>query len=148
MSGAETARQGLAEAVKALEERGATVTADTSSHSRNTLRVQLPQGDLVHVYVKTRRTGTWQTNVGKGIPTPESPEADRFWLFVDLMSTPTAFFVAPAWSVENDIHETFQADLARFGGSRPRSPASTHHGIAEPRISQWRERWDLLGLEP
>jgi hypothetical protein len=148
MTGAETARQGLAEAVKALEERGATVRADTSSRSRNTLRVQLPQGDLVHVYVKTRQTGTWQTNVGKGIPTPESPEADRFWLFVDLMRTPTAFFVAPAWWVQNDIHETFQADLARFGGSRPRSPASTHHGIAELRISQWRERWDLLGLEP
>lgn len=134
--------------MSALEQRGAAVEADTSSRSRNVLRVQGPQGGPIRVYVKTRRTGTWQTHVGKGTPTPESPADDRFWLFVDLTRTPTVFYIAPEWWVENDIYETFQADLARFGGSRPRGPGSTHHGTPEPRIGQWRERWDLLGLEP
>jgi hypothetical protein len=111
------------------------------------LRVRLPQGGLLHVYVKTRATGTWQTDVEKGTPTPEYPDDDRFWLFVDLTQKPTAYYVAPEWWVENDIHEAWQADLARFGGSRPRTPTSKHHGIREQRISQWRERWDLLGLD-
>lgn len=148
MSAGETARRGLAQAFEALEQRGASVEADTTTRSRNTLRVRSPQGDLAYVYVKTRGSGTWQTKVDKGTPTPQSPDEDRFWLFVDLTRTPTTFYVAPAWWVENDIYATFQADLARFGGSRPRSPASTHHGIQESRISQWRERWDILGLEP
>jgi hypothetical protein len=147
MGAAETATRGIAEATAALKNRGATVRSSTSTHSKNLLRVSLPRGNYVDVYVKSRRTGTWQTDVRKGMPTPESPEDNRFWLFVDLTRTPTAFYIAPAWWVENDIHETYQADLARFGGSRPRSPTSTHHGIPEPRISQWRERWDLLGLE-
>jgi hypothetical protein len=148
VSAAETARRGLAEAIEALERRGATVQVDTSTRSKNALRVRLPQGGLAHVYVKTRASGTWQTKIGKGTPTPESPDDNRFWLFVDLARTPTTFYVAPEWWGENDIHETYQADLARFGGSRPKSPGSMHHGIAEQRISQWRERWDLLGLEP
>jgi hypothetical protein len=147
VSGTETARRGVGQAVEALERRGATVEADTSTRSKNALRVRLPQGGSVHVYVKTRSTGTWQTDVRKGTPTPESPDSDRFWLFVDLTETPAAFYVAPEWWVENDIHETYQADLARFGGNRPKSPGSTHHGIPEARISRWRERWDLLGLE-
>jgi hypothetical protein len=148
MSAAETARRGLAQAVEALERRGATVEPDTSTRSRNTLRVRLPEGVPVQVYVKTRATGTWQTDVRKGTPTPESPDETRFWLFVDFTESPTTFYIAPEWWVENDIYQTYQADLARFGGSRPRSPGSTHHGIPKERISQWRERWDLLGLEP
>ncbi len=134
-------------AVRALEQRGATARRATTTNSRNTLRVRLPQGDHVDVYVKTRGSGTWQTDIRKGNPTPESPDDDRFWLFVDLTSDPPGFFIAPASWVENDIYETYQADLARFGGSRPRSPASTHHGIREARIRRWRDRWDLLGLE-
>jgi hypothetical protein len=148
MSGAETARRGLQQAVQALERRGATVQADTSTRSKNMLRVRLPEGGPVHVYVKTRATGTWQTDVRKGTPAPESADETRFWVFVDLTESPTAFYIAPAWWVENDIYQTHQAFLARFGGRRPRSPGSTHYGIPEQRIRQWRERWDLLGLEP
>jgi len=57
------------------------------------LRVRLPRDDLVHVYVKTRGTGTWQTDVRKGTPAPESPDGDRFWLFSDLTRTPTVFYI-------------------------------------------------------
>ncbi len=81
MSGAETARQGLAEAVKALEERGATVRADASSHSKNTLRVQLPHGDACATSTSrdSADADTWQTDVGKPDPSrprPTSPDGD------------------------------------------------------------------------
>jgi hypothetical protein len=108
--------------------------------------VSVPGRDPANVYVKTRKTGTWQTDIRKGSPTGERAAERRFWLFVDLSADPPEFYVAPSWWVENDINETYQADLARFGGSRPRSPHSTHHGITEERIAAWRDRWDLLGL--
>jgi len=146
MGAAQTARRGVEQAIEELERRGAVVEPATSTRSRNTLRARPPGGAPVEIYVKTRGVGTWQTDVRRGSPTPDSPEDGRFWLFVDLTRTPIHFYVAPEWWVENDIYETYQADLARFGGSRPKNPTSTHHGISEERIAQWRERWDLLGL--
>jgi hypothetical protein len=147
MSAVETARRGLEQAIEELERRGAVVERSTRAPSSNTLRTRRPGAAPVEIYVKTRGAGTWQTDVRKGTPAPDSPDEGRFWLFVDLTRTPTDFYVAPAWWVENDIYETYQADLARFGGRRPTNPKSTHHGISEERIVQWRERWDLLGLD-
>jgi hypothetical protein len=144
-SAAEVARLGVQLAAQELERRGAGVARATSGRSRNTLRATLPPRGGVEIYVKTRSAGTWQTDIRKGSPAPQSPADDRFWIFVDLTNAPT-FYIAPAWWVENDIYETYHADLARHGGRRPRTPASTHHGIAEHRINQWRERWDLLSL--
>jgi hypothetical protein len=143
----EVAQRGVELATQELERRGATVRSATNARSRNMLRARLPRGDSVDVYVKTRSAGTWQTDMGKGTPSPEVPSDDRFWMFVDLMSEPATFYIAPAWWIENDIYETDQAFLASHGGSRPRTPSSTHHGIPERRIRRWRERWDLLGFE-
>jgi len=144
----EVARRGIELATQELERRGATVRSAPNARSRNMLRARLPRGDSVDIYVKTRSAGTWQTDVRKGRPSPGAPSDDRFWIFVDLMSEPATFYIAPAWWVENDIYETYRADLARHGGRRPRTPASTHHGIADDRVAEWRERWELLGLEP
>jgi hypothetical protein len=74
MSAEDTARRGMQHAVKELEQRGANVRRATTTRSRNTLRVRLPRGDHVDVYVKTRGSGTWQTDIRKGTPTPESPD--------------------------------------------------------------------------
>jgi hypothetical protein len=142
----ETARRGIAAAIAELEQRGARVDRATSLRSANTLRVVAPDGKPAEVYVKTRASGTWQTDTRKGSPSDERRDERRFWLFVDLTADPSAFYLVPAWWVENDIYEIYQRDLARFGGSRPRSPHSTHHGIKEERIVQWRDRWDILGL--
>jgi hypothetical protein len=146
MPALDTARKGIAAATVELERRGARVQRSTNARSRNELRVALPSGTAVDVYVKTRASGTWQTDIRKGSPSAERPDESCYWLFVDLTSEPPSFYIAPAWWIENDIHETYAADLARFGGIRPRSPHSTHHGIKEERIVQWRDRWDLLGL--
>lgn len=146
MTAQDTAQKGIAAATAELERRGARVERAGGSRSRNWLRVSLPGVASADVYVKTRASGTWQTDVRKGTPGAERAGERQFWMFVDLTTDPAAFYIAPSWWVENDIYETYEADLARFGGSRPRSPQSTHHGIREERIAQWRDRWDLLGL--
>ena len=147
MPALDTARKGIAVASAELERRGARVRPSTNTRSKNELRVSLPGGVAADVYVKTRATGTWQTDTRKGNPSTERADERRFWLFVDLTTDPPEFYIAPAWWVENDIYEAYEADLARFGGHRPRSPRSTHHGIREERVAAWRGRWDLLGLE-
>jgi hypothetical protein len=145
MPALDTARKGIAAATGELARRGARVELTTNPRSGNTLGVVLPNRKLgSEVYVKTRASGTWQTDIRKGSPSEERPNERRFWLFVDLTAEPPAFYLAPAWWVENDIYKTYQRDLARFGGTRPRSPDSKHHGIKEERIAQWRDRWDLL----
>jgi hypothetical protein len=146
MSAADVARRGVLLASAELERRGASVRRLEQGRSQNRLGVVLPRGNAVDVYVKTRSRGTWQTDIRRGSPRSESADEGRFWVFVDLTTEPTTFYLAPAWWVENDIYETHQAYLARHGGTRARTPASTHHSIPVERIAEWRERWDLLDL--
>ena len=103
----------------------------------------MSDGRQVSVYVKTRRRGDWETDTRKGRPRTLALDESEFWLFVDLAESPPAFFVAPAWWVENDIHEDHQAYLAAHGGQRARR-LTTHHRITTGRVEEWRNRWDLL----
>jgi hypothetical protein len=50
---------------------------------------------------------------------PRSPEHNprECWLLVDLTSSPAEFFVVPAWWIENDLYEDFQAYLAKHAGN-------------------------------
>jgi hypothetical protein len=96
--------------------------------------------------VKTRRVGTWHTRTRDEPSVIEDATSNEYWLFVDLLSDPTGFYVVPAGWMENNIYRVGKEYLARHGGTRPRTPSSTHHGIVEDRIAQWRGRWDLLGL--
>jgi hypothetical protein len=147
MGAQETARKGIAVAISELERRGASVRPGRNAQTQNWLRVMVKDRSPVDAYVKSRAVGAWQTDTRKGTPRSEQSDDGGVWIFVDLSTESPTFYVAPSWWVENDINETYQADLARFGGRRPRSPASTHHGIPEKRIARWRDRWDLLGLE-
>lgn len=107
------------------------------------------QERTVFIQVKTRRSGTWQTTTKHAQPReePEPPEP-RFWIFVDLRKDDSepAYFVVPEWWIQNDIHTTHEAYLARNRGKRARTAASTHHAIPLSRLQEWRDRWDLLGL--
>jgi len=143
----QTRVRGLEAAVEELRRRGAQVDQHAEGRSRNFLRIRAPTGRSTFVYVKTKSTGDWQTDIGKGTPHNEDePLGSRYWLFVDLSNKRPGFLIAPESWVENDIYETHQAHLVRHGGRRARSPNSTHHGIQTGRIEQWRDRWDLLGL--
>ena len=146
MSSTDTAAKGVDLARRALAERGARVSPDASARGRNYLEVITPSGSRNRVYVKTRSTGTWQTDIRKGQPRAPEQRTHEFWLFVDFTTAPAEFLVAPEWWVENDIYETHQKYLARHGGRRRDTPSATHHAIPLKRIEQWRDRWDLLGL--
>ena len=73
-------------------------------------------------------------------------ESGRFWIFVDLIRPQPAFYIAPEWFVKRDIARTHAEYLARNGGERAITKDSTHHQISLPRIQQWRDRWDVVGL--
>ena len=103
----------------------------------------------VTLQVKTRTAGSWHAQVPRdaqqGLPVSDE---SAFWAFVDLSAPAPAYFIAPRWWVRNDIYEAHTAFLARHGGVRPQTPESSHHAIRLPRIGQWRDRWDVLGIFP
>ena len=101
----------------------------------------------VTIQVKTRTGGAWQTQITRGHAWDADPQDDRYWILVDLAPDHPDFYVMPAYWIENDILVEHEAYLARSGGTRPRSPRSTHHSIRTPRVVQWRDRWDILGLD-
>jgi hypothetical protein len=113
------------------------------------LASNLDQTRTVTIQVKTRAAGSWHSQSTRGHPRTEpAKDEGRFWIFVDLIAQPPGFYVVPEWWMQNDIHRAHTEFLQRHGGTRPRSPESTHHGIGLPRIEQWRDRWDVLGLFP
>jgi hypothetical protein len=134
--------------MQGLRRRDAVVEHVADSYGpRNTIRVQSREGKASRLYVKTRCAGDWQTDMRKGTPRTEDPDEGHFWLFVDLVPARPEFYVAPAWWVENDIYENHKAYLARHGGQRARNPHATHHRLTTNRVQEWRDRWDVLGLE-
>jgi Holliday junction resolvase-like predicted endonuclease len=107
------------------------------------------QTRTVMIQVKTKRSGTWQASTRAGIPREAVPEEQRFWIFVDLRKNPIeppAYYIVHEWWIQNDIHEAHQAYLKRAGGTRTRSPESTHHAIPLSRIKDSKDRWDRLGV--
>jgi hypothetical protein len=78
----------------------------------------------------------------------EDPAETSFWVFVDLGGEHPAYFIAPSWWVRNDIWQDHTAYLARFEQEHGHPRESTHHGTRTPRVEQWRNRWDVLGIFP
>jgi hypothetical protein len=145
-SAVEVARLGIEIASEEMRRRGASVRPAGAGYSRNWLTVHIGRRQPVHVYVKTRRVGTWHSRTRDEPSDINDASSNEYWLFVDLLSGPPDFYVVPAGWMENNIHRVHQDYLAKHGGTRPRTPASTHHGIIQSRIARWRDRWDLLGL--
>jgi hypothetical protein len=115
--------------------------------------IDLIASDVDHVrkitiQVKTKTSGTWHANTRRDARLWESAptDVDQFWVFVDLGDEQPVYYIAPAWWVQNDIHQVHHDYLQRHGGTRARNPDSTHHAIATARIAQWRDRWDLLKI--
>lgn len=131
-----------------LHRRGAyAVTFSGNMPTIDVLASNLDRSRTVAIQVKTKTAGTWQTSTRRARPHEGTvEETDEFWAFVDIGKDPEVrpdFYIAPAWWVENSIHERHQAYLARHGG---KSRDSTHHAIPKSVIKEWRERWDVLGI--
>ncbi len=99
--------------------------------------------------MKTKTSGTWHANVARDAKKgKEDPLDDRFWIFVDLGPEHPEYYIAPAWWVENDIHEHHSAYLKKHGGKRAKGGTSQHHAIPAKRLVEWRDLWEVLGILP
>lgn len=146
MSNFDVARRGISLLVEEIRRRGGAAVPSDAIYKRNGLTLRTGDGVARSLYVKTRRRGDWQTDTRR--EQPREPEANdmSFWVFVDLSAEQAAFYIAPAWWVENDIYENHNEYLARHGGQRAQNPLATHHRVQPRRVEQWEDRWDLLGL--
>ena len=103
----------------------------------------------ISIQVKCKTSGTWHANaVRDGHPRDEDRLEEKFWVFVDLGILPPQYYIAPAWWVENDIHEHHSAYLSKHGGKRAHGGDSPHHAIPVSRLIDWKDRWDVLGILP
>ena len=139
-----TRERGIAALREALMERCAELV-HTSQGQRPEVAVLANGSTLARGRVSARASGTWQSNTSYGDAyAPEEPR--RIWIFVDLIPSEPAFYVAPEWFVKRDIARAHDEYLARNGGERAKTRDSLHHQISLPRIIQWRDRWDVAGL--
>ncbi len=129
-----------------LNRRGAhQVTVGRKGRMTEILASNLDQSRTVHIQVRTRTKGSWQTSIDRGRRTVENPNETTFWVFADLADALSPqFYVVPGWWIANNIYEVHQEYLQRHGGVRPENPNAKHHSIREERIEQWKDRWDLL----
>lgn len=109
------------------------------------------QSRTVHIRVKAKSRGTFQTSITEGKPSsaPKKPLDEKvFWVFVDIgvKDGVPRYWIAPDWWVRNDIYQTYKQYLDRHGGKRARTPDSTHHAIDEKRLKEWEGRWDILAI--
>lgn len=131
-----------------LHRRGAYAVTFSGNMPRiDVLASNLDRSRTVAIQVKTKTAGTWQTSIRRGRPRKKVANEAEFWIFVDIGKDPEKspdFYIAPAWWIENSIHERHEAYLARHGGTSPRD--SLHHAIPKSVIEEWRDRWDVLGI--
>lgn len=100
----------------------------------------------VEITVKAKTRGDWQPSIDSGHPRQPEEDPTEFWVLVDLGRQAPIYFVMPSWWIENNIYEVHQAYLARHGGHRAVTDESKHHGLAQERVEEWRNRWDILGI--
>ena len=128
----------------ALAKRSAALVEATQGQ-RPEVAIYADGREIAQGRLSARASGTWQSNTTYGdADAPE--EIGRFWVFVDLIPPDAAFYIAPEWFVKRDIARTHAEYLARNSGERAITKDSTHHQISLPRIAQWRDRWDVVGL--
>ena len=93
--------------------------------------------------IVSRRRGDWQSSIREG---EGETEDDRFWVFVDLATTPPGFHIGSAEEVVHGIRTRHEEYLRRNGGRRVQNNASPHCAIRLRDIEGFARRWDLLGL--
>jgi hypothetical protein len=142
-----TAEKGRRAVIEALRDRGAEVSESRRGNLRLVVARSPAPGGSVHVRVKTRTAGTWQSSIRDADPDPAPTRPETFWAFVDLKNPRNPqFYIVPDTWMRQDIHRAHQAYLRRHGCERAITQDSVHHAIELRRILQWKDRWELLGL--
>ena len=147
MDAGNTRRRGLDAVQTALSARGARSVLAAGDLGGHHIVCSTPSGEW-RLRVKTKSAGTWQDDTGNGAPATSDDADQVVWVYVDVAAEDPIFYVAPGWWAVNDIYTSHEEYLKRHGGRRALSPNSSHHAITQSRVSEWRGRWDLLGLSP
>ena len=146
----QVARAGEYFAVAELNKRGAfAVTFDGNMPKIDLIACNQDQSRTIHIQIKTKRTSrTWQASILSSRPMDPPPDETNFWIFVDLgdLEANPRYWIVPDWWIRDDIYKVHKAYLDRHGGVRPGNPDSPHHSIHENRLTDWQDRWDILGL--
>ena len=136
-----------------LNKRGALATLFLTGTPRVDV-VAMDPGQLsssVNLQVKTKspQSWVWQTSIKKLELEREAPESD-FMVLVDLGTDTEAptYYICPLRQVASKIAAIYQTWLDSHGGKRPGGSDSTHCSIRIEDVSEWRGRWDLLGIIP
>ena len=136
-----------------LNKRGAyAVTFAGNMPKIDLLACNSNQSRTIQIRVKTKRGGrSGHSSIVdcRAMDAPPNPPGEiRFWVFVDLGgdNAGPGYWIVPDWWIRGDIYKAHQAYLRRHGGRRARNPDSTHHAIEEKRLSEWKGRWEILGI--
>lgn len=109
----------------------------------------LNRSRIVKIQVKSMRSESskvWQTSINDGKPCKKEPKGESFfWIFCEIKENPE-YWIVPDWWIRNNIYEVHKAYLKKHGGKRPGGGKSTHHSIDKKRISEWKDRWDILKI--
>jgi hypothetical protein len=147
----QTARAGEYYVAAELNRRGAYAVTFAGNMPRiDILACDINQNRTVHIQVKTKTAGDWQSTINHGKKCSNKMNETSFWIFVDLSrgTNPPDFYIVPEWWIKNNIFECHTAYLKKNLGKRPVSQESTHHSINNRRLEQWKDKWDILGIIP
>ena len=101
----------------------------------------------IEITVKVKTSGDWQPSTDSGRPREPEGNPTEFWVLVDLGKEAPSYFVMPAWWIENNIYEVHREYLSRHGGHRAVTEDSKHHALRVDRVLEWRDRWEILGID-
>jgi len=128
--------------VAQLVRRGFKKVMEARDLNRTVLKAETPSGRFATLIVKAKTSGSWQATIADG--EVSKIRKDVTWIFVDLAGGPDYFVARDDW-VRRDIDDAHQKYLRRHGGHRARNDASLHHAIHPVRVSEWKDRWDVIG---
>ncbi len=107
------------------------------------------QTKTIHIQVKTRRKGDWQTRIPTAEDRTLAPAAQgKFWVLVDIGGQSPRYWIVPEGEMLADMRKRYTTYLAKHGGQRVRSPGSTHWIVRERDVSAWLDKWESLGIFP
>ncbi|CAG7583249.1 hypothetical protein SIM91_25075 [Rhodococcus opacus] len=136
----DTASRGIQAFIADVVERGGKAVRLTHSR-RNPVQVWGDDGTSCIVRVRSKLSGDWQARK-QDESLDDDDTGSRFWVFVDLASSPEEFFVVPSSEVADDI----RAEVDLWMMDTPGRTRTGHHAIPLSRVAHGRGRWDLLGL--
>lgn len=138
----DTAGRGIQAFISEVIQRGG--RAERLDHlPRNPVEVWGVDGDSRIVRVRTKIDGDWQARRQDALPDTDDT-GSQFWVFVDLGTDPTGYFVLPSDEVAAGIAD--EVDL--WMADAPGRAHTGSHAIPLSSVVHGRDCWDLLGLTP